>query len=208
MKVLTHAVILDDHRLFADSFALLVKKECDIDLIQSFSAPDDFFQFLRAFGRDHIYVFLDYYFPNENGLSLLTEIRRINGLAKVIVVTSAIAPTVIKSILKYRPDGMLSKSCDIHHVMNCFDAINQGRTYIIPEFESMRAIDGEKTEIFTPRELEMLKYFSGGYSIAETASRTFLSHHTVVAHRRKMMAKINCQTITQMLKYARDNELI
>lgn len=208
MKVLTHAVILDDHRLFADSFSLLLKKECDIDLIQSFDASKDFFSFLRTFGRNKIYVFLDYYFPNENGLSLLTEIRRINELAKVIVVTGAIAPSVIKSILQYRPDGMLSKACQIHHVMDCITAINQGQNYIFPEFKQMKPVDMKNTQIFTARELEMLKYFSQGHSVAETASLTFLSPHTVVAHRRKMMAKTNCQTITQMLRYALDHELI
>ncbi|WP_376749015.1 LuxR C-terminal-related transcriptional regulator [Sphingobacterium siyangense] len=49
---------------------------------------------------------------------------------------------------------------------------------------------------------------SEGYSVAETASRTFLSPHTVVTHRRKMMAKAECQTIGQMLKYAREHNLI
>ncbi len=37
---------------------------------------------------------------------------------------------------------------------------------------------------------------------------TFLSPHRVVAHRRKMMAKAECQTIGQVLKYAREHNLI
>lgn len=209
MKTLTHAVVLDDHQLFADSFALLLRRECAVDVVQPFNIVEEFFGFLRGFGKQELFVFLDYYFPDENGLALLSDIRRINPKAKVIFVTSATAPTVIRNILHYHPDGMLSKSCNTGTVITCFDRIRQGKSFIAPEFERMMVTAGAQKEvIFTPREIELLKYFSKGYSIAETAVETFLSPHTVVAHRRKMMAKANCQTIGQMLTYAKDNHLI
>lgn len=37
MKILTHAVVLDDHRLFADSFALLLQRFGAFDAVSSFS---------------------------------------------------------------------------------------------------------------------------------------------------------------------------
>ncbi|WP_333577209.1 response regulator transcription factor [Sphingobacterium sp.] len=208
MKIASHAVILDDQKIVAFSFALLLKRECGIDLVQSFSQGSEFLQFLRAFGKRDLFVFLDYYLPNENGLSLLTEIRRINGDAKVIFLTGATAPVVISSILQYRPEGILSKSCELSEVLACFEAIKKKEVYICEEFERILSTHGKKIKTFTTREIEVLQYFSEGYSVAETASKTFLSPHTVVAHRRKMMAKADCQTIGQMLKYAREHNLI
>ena len=207
MNVLTHAAVLDDHCLFADSFALLLQREGIADIVQGFSQTDHFFQFLRSFGRSEIYIYLDYYFPKENGLALMIEIKRINDKAKVIFVTRAVAPAVIRTILQYRPNGLLSKSSDIQEVITCIDTIKKGKTYVSKSFAKLLSANKE-LGAFTPRELELLQYFARGISIADTASKLFLSRHTVVAHRRKMMQKTNSHSIAQLLTYARDNALI
>lgn len=208
MKTSRHAVILDDQKIVAFSFELLLKRECQIDLVQSFNRGNDLFQFLYAFGKEELLVFLDYYLQDENGLSVLTEIKRINGSAKVIFLTGATAPAVLASMLQYRPDGLLSKSCELAEIQACLAAVNSRQTFICREFEHILSSNDKRVETFTPREIEVLQYFSNGYSVAETASKTFLSPHTVVTHRRKMMAKAGCQTIAQMLKYAREHHLI
>ncbi|MBD1420672.1 response regulator transcription factor [Sphingobacterium chuzhouense] len=208
MKILTHAVVLDDHRLFADSFALLLQRFGAFDAVSSFSKVDEFIDFLRSFGNQKLYVFLDYYLPETNGLSILTDIKRLNNQAKIVFITSAIAPAVIRNILRYKPHGILSKSADIQDFIMCLEAIERGREYIDPQFEPFVMQRGERVVTFTPREIELLKYFSQGNSIAETAAKTFLSPHTIVAHRRKMMAKANCHTIAEMLTYAQKNHLI
>ena len=41
-----------------------------------------------------------------------------------------------------------------------------------------------------------------------TAEKFFLSKHTVVSHRRKMMKKTNTNTITELLSYVRKTGLI
>ena len=208
MNRLTHAVVLDDHRLFADSFALLLQKECGIDMVQAFSETEGFYQFLRAFGQGELYVFLDYYFPQENGLVLSMEIKRLNSKAKVIFVTSATSESVIRSILQYRPNGLLSKSCDMATLVACMDQIRAGGFYVGPRLMKILENNVVVEASFTPRELELLKYFSKGYSIAETANHTFLSPHTIVAHRRKMMAKARCNRIEQLLSYAQQHQLL
>lgn len=208
MKVLTHAVVLDDHRLFADSFALLLQRFGAFDAVSSFSKVDEFIDFLKSFGNQKLYVFLDYYLPETNGLVILTDVKRLNKQAKVVFITSAISSVVIRNIMRYKPHGIISKSADIQDFVMCLEIVDRGKEYIDPQFESFLIQRGERAVTFTPREIELLKYFAQGNSIAETAAKTFLSPHTIVAHRRKMMAKANCQSIAQMLTYARDNELI
>ena len=209
MKVLSHAVILDDHRLFADSFCTLLQKEYQFDIVQAFSDTEDFFRFMRGFGRGDIHVFMDYYFPKDNGLALLVQVRQINPKAKIIVVTSALSATVIRTIWQYSPNAMLSKSGDTMELTTCIEVLRKGKSYLAPEFNQLlESISAEKEVTFTPRELELLTYFSKGYNIVQTAEETFLSPHTVVSHRRKMMAKAKCNNIGQLLTYAQQHELI
>ncbi|MCW8310788.1 response regulator transcription factor [Sphingobacterium sp. InxBP1] len=162
---------------------------------------------MESFGNEEIYLFLDYYLAGENGLALLPEINRLNKQAKIIFVTGAVSPLVIRTLSQYGPDGILSKSCGIDNLVNCIEAIKNGNKFIDPFFQKLIE-DMPKPVRFTAREIELLKLFAEGASIAETAKKTFLSPHTVVAHRRKMMAKANCQSITQMLHFAKEHELI
>lgn len=161
MKTTSHAVILDDQKIVAFSFALLLKRECGIELVQSFSQGSEFLQFLRAFGKQELFIFLDYYLPNENGLSLLTEIRRINGDAKVIFLTGATAPAVISSILQYRPEAVLCKSCELSEVFACFEAIKKKELYICSEFERILSTYDKKIKTFTPRDRSITILFGG-----------------------------------------------
>lgn len=209
MKLLTHAVVLDEYYLFADSFALLLQKECGMDMVQAFSNTEEFEQFMRDFGPEELYVFLDYYAPKDNGLRLLTEIKRFNPKAKVIFVISNLTSGVLRSIMQYRPHGILSKNSARETLMECVADVKAGRFYVAPMLAAkLLAESPQEAVTFTPRELEILKYFAEGFTIEETAQKIFLSKHTIVAHRRKMMAKVKGNTIAQLLTYAKEQGLI
>lgn len=207
MKNNTHAIILDDHQLFADSFSLLLEKYELFGIVQTFYTSDRFMAALQALGNQGVYIFLDYYLKDEIGLSLLSEIKRLNKLSKIIFVTSAVSPLVLNNLSQYLPNGILSKSCSLDTVITCLKEIKEGNHYIeqcIQEYLKPNI----KTTLFTPREIQLLKYFADGFSISDTADKVFLSSHTIIAHRRKMMLKANCNSITQLLKYAKDHEMI
>ena len=209
MKKTIHAVVLDEYNLFADALANLVQSTCNVDMVQNFSCIDKFRKFIKDFGQNELYIFLDYYLPDQNGLSLLIELKRLNSKAKIIFVISKSSNSVLRNILQYRPHGVLSKTDDRQTLIDCFNEVKAGNFYVAPSLATLLL---EKTQTdtvaFTPRELELLRYFAQGLTIEETAEKTFLSKHTVVAHRRKMMAKIKGHSIAQLLTYARDNTLI
>ena len=205
------AVVYDDHLLFAESFSAVLER---LKLFKSahIFVNDEaaYLQFLVKHFDKPIYLFLDYYLPQQNALSLINETRRINKKAKVIVVSSVSTPSIISHILTYNPNGFLSKSSGVDIVVECLRSVGQDKPYICPQIKAV--IDSklfQAEEIpFTARELEMLHYFAQGLSIIETANKTHLSKHTIVAHRRKMMTKANVNSITELLAYARAKVLI
>ncbi|MBE8712660.1 response regulator transcription factor [Sphingobacterium hungaricum] len=207
MHTIRQAVILDDHKLFADSFSLLLEKYDIFDLIHVFYSKEEFSRFLLAFGTDEIYVFLDYYLEKENGLSLLSDIKRISKTAKTIFVTSAVSPLVIKTLEQARPNGIISKSCGLDIVVSCISSIRKNQFYVDPKLEDILSILNQAV-VFSPREVELLAYFSKGMNISKVAEKTYLSPHTIISHRRNMMSKVNCNSITQLLNYAKENQII
>lgn len=208
MNSIKRIIILDDHQLFADSFSLILEKYITFEHIHLFNATDEFERFLRLLGREEVYIFLDYYLQDKNGLSVLTEIKRVNKEARIIFLSSTTSPNVIHNMTMAKPHGILSKFCDFSTVTECLMRIQEKSFYIDAHSQKFLNRLEIKPPNFTSKELELLRHFANGLNIADTAEKLFLSTHTIVAHRRKMMAKANCNSIGQLIKYVQDRELI
>ncbi|WP_199141529.1 response regulator transcription factor [Pedobacter sp. ASV12] len=203
------AIAFDDHLLFADSFSALIERLELFRAVHTISEERELINFLIRHSQSPIYLFLDYYLKNKNGLPLINEARRLNKQMTIIVVSSVTSPVAITNILSYNPHGLVSKSAGFNTILECLTVIDEGSQYISPILSNIISnVDLSKKILFTGRELEVLQHFAQGLSIAQTAEKTHLSKHTIVAHRRKMMAKANVNSITELLSYAREQELI
>lgn len=203
------AIVFDDHRLFADSFSALIERLELFRSVDTIYEERELIKFLIRHSQTPIYLFLDYYLKNKHALPLINEAKRLNRQINIIVVSSVINPTIVANILNYHPQGLVSKSSGFDIILQCLDTVDRGEQYFCPIISEIVATINHTSSIpFTVRELEILQYFAQGRSIAQTAEETHLSKHTIVAHRRKMMAKAQVNSITELLAYARVNELI
>ncbi|RQO69721.1 hypothetical protein DBR43_16800 [Pedobacter sp. KBW06] len=208
-KTNTIAIVFDDHLLFADSFSAFIERLELFSAVYTLSDKRELTQFLIKHSKIRIYLFLDYYLKNENSLTLINEVKRLNRQHIIIVMSSTKSPTVVTNILDYKPQGFISKSSGFDTVLECLTTIAHGNQYICPVIsEIVKSTHNISKMAFTARELEILQYFAQGLSIAHTAEKAHLSKHTIVAHRRKMMSKVNVNSITELLLYAREQELI
>ncbi|SHG53548.1 response regulator transcription factor [Pedobacter caeni] len=208
-KTNTIAIVFDDHLLFADSFSALVELLELFSAVHALTDKKELTHFLIKHPKVQIYLFLDYYLENGNSLTLINEVKRLNRQLIIIVMSSTISPAAITNILDYKPQGFISKSSGFDTILQCLTTIANGNQYICPVISEIVEHTHHMSKMaLTPRELEILQYFAQGLSIAHTAEKAHLSKHTIVAHRRKMMSKVNVTSITELLLYARKNELI
>jgi len=203
------AIVLDDHQLFGESFSVLLEKYTKFDTVHTFQYASELTSFLSEHSRKKFYLFLDYYLQNSNGLAVLSDVKRINKLCKNIFLTSASSWPVLHHIESHSPDGIISKVTGLDVLLECINEVEKGNSYRCPIFQEIKTKNiSNKPITFTARELEILQYFASGNTIAQTAEITYLSHHTIVSHRRNMMAKVNSTTIGQLLNYAKEWKLI
>ncbi|WEK18278.1 MAG: response regulator transcription factor [Candidatus Pedobacter colombiensis] len=202
------AIVFDDHLLFADSFSALIERLELFRSVHTLNEERDLTQFLIKHSKFQIYLFLDYYLKNKNCLPLINDAKRLNKNVIIIVMSSVISPAAISNILSYSPHGFVSKSSGFDAILECLNTIESGHQYISPVIDEINSNALTSMISFSARELEVLQHFAHGLSIAQTAERTYLSKHTIVAHRRKMMTKANVNSITELLSYARKQELI
>jgi len=203
------AIVLDDHLLFADSFSAVLERLQFFNTVHTFNEGKDLIRFLMQYDLGDIFLFADYYLKCNNSSFIIKEAKRINKNINIIIISSVVNPVTIKSLLTYHPKGFVSKSSGTDIVIDCIKHIGKGESYICPVIrEILNSSDTIKEIPFTARELDILNYFAKGLSIAETAERAFLSKHTIVAHRRKMMEKTKTHSITELLAYCRQAEII
>ncbi len=202
------AIIFDDHLLFADSFSAIIERLKLFQSVQTFYHEEKLIDFIINNHKIPVYIFLDYYIYEKNSLMLLNEIKRINKSSRVIFCSSVKNPTIVQNVLTYQPNGFISKSSGIDIVLECVKNVENGQFYACPVITgTLNQYQEDEKVAFTAREIDILQYFAQGLSIAETAESTFLSKHTIIAHRRNMMEKANCKSITELLAYARRKNL-
>lgn len=203
------AIIFDDHLLFAESFSVLIERLNVFNSIHLVHEKDELTRFLIKHHQTPVYLFLDYYLPGDHAPAILSEARRLNKRLRVIILSSVVSPAIITNIMTYQPDGFIGKSSGTDVILQCMETISHGKTYTCPVISDiLKGASQAHTVPLTDREIEILQYFANGLSIAQTAEATFLSKHTIVAHRRNMMNKANCKSITELLAYARKFDLI
>lgn len=205
----TIAIVFDDHQLFVDAFASFIEKMKIYHSVYTFSDEQELTHFLIKNNNAPIHLFIDYYLKDSTSLMMMNDAKRVVKKIKIIYISSNLNAVEIQHTLSYKVDGFISKNSDISTVLECIKKLNLNQQYLCPVIKKILSENEKCTDIgFTAREIEMLHYFNRGMSIAETADKTNLSKHTIVAHRRNMMQKTNSKSITELLAYARKNKHI
>lgn len=204
------AIVLDDHKLFADSFAKLIEFTTLFRTVNVFYHEQELMQHLIRFRTtDTRYLFVDYYMGDRTLPLFLNDLKRLSKNIKIIVVSSLSHAFLIHELLKHAPDGIISKTARADALIDCIHEIAGGGEYISPEIREILQNNREAAAVpFTPREIELLQHFARGLSINDTAGQLKLSKHTIAAHRRKMMAKTHTSSITGLLAAARTLHVI
>ena len=202
------AVLVDDHALFADSFAALLEKMGMFDEVHTLNDSKKRLNYFLRNSRKELYLFLDYYLGDQLGIEMINDARRINKNIKIIMVSSVTHAVAVRSIMAFHPNAFISKASGFDTVVECINCLNEDKFYYCPIITKCLKELQEEEVWLSSREIEILRYFAQGFSVNETAEKFFLSKHTVVSHRRKMMKKTKTNTITELLSYVRKTGLI
>ena len=205
------ALVLDDHSLFAETFSSFLEKTDLFKNIRSFTNTEALKAFLiNLTVKPDIYLFLDFYLKDKTSLHFINELRRLYKSIYIIIISSVSNPVLMKEILNYDIQGFLSKYSTSEELIDCVKHVSRANPIFISQhiMSMIAEYDNENTVPFSAREIEILGYFAKGLSVIDTAEAMILSRHTIVSHRRRMMAKTNTNSITELLAFARKIDLI
>lgn len=166
--------------------------------------------------NDFDLVLLDMFFPNQEGIETLIEIKKSKSNPPVMFMSSNFNPKLIRRAFDNGAFGYITKSAGKDELHKAIDTVAAGGKYVCKATANLLLKDAMNDDIsemslkdkLTPREIEVLKLVAEGLTANEIAEVLFISVKTVETHKSNMMEKFETNKIIKLVKIAFENNII
>jgi DNA-binding NarL/FixJ family response regulator len=164
---------------------------------------------------------LDLSMPELNGLEAAREILKTVS-TKVLILTMYDSDPLIRQTLEAGAQGYLLKSDAGRDLVSAVDALGRNKTFFTPKVARMvlegylgrESKENEDDSIrkngsrLTTRQKQILQLLAEGESSKEVAVALNISVKTAETHRVNIMRRLDCHSVTDLVRYAIRNHII
>jgi DNA-binding NarL/FixJ family response regulator len=163
---------------------------------------------------------IDISMPRLNGVEATRQIINDSPKAKVLVLTMHETDGLVRELLAVGAQGFLLKTDSGSDLVRAVKALQNNQTSFTPKVAGM-LLDGfhrkpvwpedrntSRADRITPRQKEIIQLLGKGKTTKETAAILGLSVKTAETHRANIMRRLNCHSVTDLVRYAVRNQII
>lgn len=213
MKDKIEIIIADDHMMIREGLKQLLELDGTMKVIAEANDGEECLNLLNKKIHPDI-LLLDINMPKKNGIEVLEYIKQNKIPVKVLILTVHNEVEYLLKAVDIGIDGYLLKDSSYDELKEAIDVVISGNTYIQPSLlpalnESMEdyALDKEKIEWLTKRELDVLRLISEGCSNKKISDELTISERTVKNHISHIFRKIDVEDRTQAAVFAIRNKI-
>lgn len=206
-------IIADDHMMIREGLKQLLELDGTMKVIAEANDGEECLNLLNKKIHPDI-LLLDINMPKKNGIEVLEYIKQNKIPVKVLILTVHNEVEYLLKAVDIGIDGYLLKDSSYDELKEAIDVIISGNTYIQPSLlpalnESMEdyALDKERIECLTKRELDVLRLISEGCSNKKISDELTISERTVKNHISHIFRKIDVEDRTQAAVFAIRNKI-
>lgn len=206
-------IIADDHMMIREGLKQLLELDGTMKVIAEANDGEECLNLLNKKIHPDI-LLLDINMPKKNGIEVLEYIKQNKIPVKVLILTVHNEVEYLLKAVGIGIDGYLLKDSSYDELKEAIDVVISGNTYIQPSLlpalnESMEdyALDKEKIECLTKRELDVLRLISEGCSNKKISDELTISERTVKNHISHIFRKIDVEDRTQAAVFAIRNKI-
>lgn len=182
-------LIVDDHVMFAESLArLLVGRDGITDVF----VADSVASVRSTAGQvEPDIALIDWQLGDGRGSDVIRLLHERSPEMKVIVLTGALQPAILREALELGCAGFVTKDRAADELFDALDQAVRGEFSMSPAALAM-AVESQKGsgEGLTERELDVVRAIARGMSNNEIADELYLSVNTVRNHIQRISAKL------------------
>jgi len=214
-------LLADDHEVVRKGLRALLEEQSGWEVVAE--ATDGREAVEKATKLKPDVVVIDIAMPSLNGLEAVRQIVRAVPQAKILVLTMYDSDPLIQQVLRAGARGYLLKSDAGRDLVSAIDALRRNKTFFTPKVSQM-VLEGylDKSSLnaessadssddslrLTSRQREIVQLLAEGKSSKEVAAVLGLSVKTAETHRANIMKKLDCHSVTELVRFAIRNHII
>jgi len=148
--------------------------------------------------------------PNLDGLLLTRAVARDFPKTRVIILNDHDGKEQVRDAFRAGAAGYLLKDSGLMELEFALRAVARGLVFLTPsvtssvvdDFVRHRDTPSVNEALLTPRQLDVLRLISQGFSTKEVALRLGLSAKTVETHRTLLMTRLGIRNMAGLVQYA------
>ena len=212
-------LLADDHEVVRAGLRALLEEQSGWEVVAEAVDGRDAVEKATKLKPD--VVVIDIAMPSLNGLEAVRQIVKTVPNAKVLVLTMYDSDPLIQQVLQAGARGYLLKSDAGRDLVSAIDALRRNKTFFTPKVSQMvlegyldksprekEAEDEPESLRLTSRQREIVQLLAEGKSSKEVAAVLGLSVKTAETHRANIMRKLDCHSVTELVRYAIRNHII
>lgn len=192
--------IIDDHALFREGLASIVKLEPDIEVAGMAGSVEEAIEVIRTAKPD--IVLMDFTLPDGTGVDATRKVLEEHPNCKIIFLTMSDNDDDLFAAIRSGAKGYLLKNLSPSNLVTAIRSVQQGES-ALSRAMTMRLMEelsrtkeperqGDATLAkLTPREMDVLTELVAGITNREIAERLYLSENTVKYHVHSILDKLN-----------------
>lgn len=205
----TRILLVDDHALLREGLRSLLEKQADMEVVGEAEDGRVAVELVRRKLPD--VVVMDITMPNLNGIDATRQMGREFRDVKVIALSMHCNRAFVADMLKAGASGYVLKDSLFDELADAIRTINAGGKYLSPKVARVvvdafiKGLEGtveSPLDVLTGREREVLQLIAEGKNTKQIALELHLSNKTIDANRRKIMEKLDAQSIAELVKIA------
>lgn len=212
-------LLADDHEVVRAGLRALLEEQQGWEVVAEASDGRDAVEKATKLKPDCVVI--DIAMPSLNGLEAVRQIVKTVANTKVLVLTMYDSDPLIQQVLQAGARGYLLKSDAGRDLVSAIEALRRNKTFFTPKVSQMvlegyldkspkeKEPEGEAEILrLTSRQREIVQLLAEGKSSKEVAAVLGLSVKTAETHRANIMRKLDCHSVTELVRYAIRNHII
>ena len=211
-------LVADDHEIVRKGLRSIVEEQPGWEVAGEASDGREAVDKVRTLRPDVAVV--DVSMPGLNGLEATRQMLRNDPEARVLILTMHESDPLIREVLDAGARGYLLKSDASRDLVTAVEAIRRNKTFFTSRVEQI-VLDGyldkksrpaptvdSPASRLTPRQREIVQLLAEGKSSKEVAVALGLSVKTAETHRANIMRRLECHSVSELVRYAIRNHII
>ena len=202
-------LLVDDHRILREGLRALLQNNADFTVVGEAGDVATALALTKQLAPDA--VIMDVHLPDGTGVQACRIISQDCPGVKVLMLSASAEPEQLTGAMRAGARGYMLKDNAVEELVRALHIVMNGQVYLCPEAAttlvaeitaSGHPLAEQAKPALSAREIQVLKLIVEGMRNKEIADVLKVSTKSVETYRARLMSKLHCDGIAELVRYA------